>query len=470
MNIGWTRMKGVCLLLLAGTMYSWSATAGVSRGFAADINTVSFARLLESSTSATPGVAETTPFKEEPIGPVPKVAAFDPSVSSSMPAAAAADPCDNFCGAPGQVWFHGDYVHWWTSGAHLPSMVQTLTGSASNIPATVFGDETVYGGNHDGYRANFGAWLGRDHLWGVEADYLDVAGRPNNYDSGFTDGYSGGNPFPIVRVLVNPATFAASGPEIDYTGFGGFYVGRITVQTNDYFQEAGITLRRQLRASEWSTCNQEVNWTDSTARTFRLDGIFGYRFARLIDTVNEQDDNFQYNAGQPNYLYDYQYVNDFKTVNDFNGGELGLNMIYTMGRWSLDVTTKAALGVNNEYVRLYNQQTIDVSNAPGGPFGPAGITAINSTPLQEFSRNVFSAIPELTVTGGYQVTDHMKVTVGYDLLYWTAAVRAADQIAVNSATGFPYGTALPNNWVQPFSWNESHYFAQGLRVGGELRF
>jgi hypothetical protein len=61
--------------------------------------------------------------------------------------------------------------------------------------------------------------------------------------------------------------------------------------------------------------------------------------------------------------------------------------------------------------------------------------------------------------------------VGYDLLYWTAVVRAADQIAVEPTTGYPYGTVLGNYSTLPaFSWNESHYFAEGLRLGGELRF
>ena len=111
------------------------------------------------------------------------------------------------------------------------------------------------------------------------------------------------------------------------------------------------------------------------------------------------------------YLNTYSYINSYRTVNNFNGGELGLNAVYTHGRWSLDVVGKAAIGVNNQYVRLYNQGTIDMSNATG--IGTPPIPA-NTTPLQEFSRNQFSAIPELTVTAGYQVTDHLKVTVGYD--------------------------------------------------------
>ena len=149
-----------------------------------------------------------------------------------------------------------------------------------------------------------------------------------------------------------------------------------------------------MRASEWSTSNGDVNWTDSSARTFRLDAIGGYRFARLIDTVNEQDDRFARTI-RPIRLTSctsYTYINDYRTVNNFNGAELGLNAVYTFGRWSVDVVGKAAIGVNNQYVSLYNQQTIDVSNSMG--LATRRCRAIRQ-PLQEFSRNRFSAIPEL---------------------------------------------------------------------------
>ena len=163
----------------------------------------------------------------------------------------------------------------------------------------------------------------------------------------------------------------------------------------------------------------------------------GYRFARLIDAVNEQDDSFVYGTGQAAYANEISFVNDYQTVNTFNGAELGLDGMYTMGRWSLDIVGKIALGFNNQNVSLYNQETVDVSNAGGMATPP--FTA-NPNPQQDFSRNRFSAIPELAVTGGYQVTDHLKVTAGYDLLYWSA-VAAANQIAVEPTTGYPYGTS-----------------------------
>jgi len=468
MKINWTSLKGVGLLLLG------LATFG-GRSLAADLDSLNLVAFTESSSTSGVGTAVASPFKDESVSPPAKAVAAEPP--TAVPAESPMEtispsytpemtsPYDGFIGVPGRIWFRGEYLHWWTTGAHLPPLVSTVDANTGTIPETIFGDQTVYDGNHDGYRVALGMWLDCAHRWGVEADYFDVSGKPCNYDSGFTDGYFNGNAYPILRLLYDPATYANQGFATDYIGYPGFTNGRITVETSDYFQSAGLTLRRQLRASEWSTSQSEVNWTDPSARTFRLDAIGGYRFARLIDTVSEQDNSFVYNTSEPNWGYAYTNVNDYKSVNNFNGGELGLNAVFTRGRWSLDVVGKAAIGCNNQYVSLYNQATVDVSNARGLGTPPQVIVQ----GLQEFSRNRFSAIPELMVTAGYQATDHLKFTVGYDLLYWSAIVRAADQIAVEPTTGYPYGT-VAGGFATAFSWNESSYLAQGLRLGAELRF
>ena len=61
----------------------------------------------------------------------------------------------------GRVWFRGEYVHWWTSGANLPPLVSTLTGPTGTVPETLFGNQTIYDGDHDGYRMSLGYWLNR---------------------------------------------------------------------------------------------------------------------------------------------------------------------------------------------------------------------------------------------------------------------------------------------------------------------
>ena len=458
MKIAWTRMKGVCLLLLG------LATTGGGRSLATDIATQSFATFADSSPATTTG----SPFKDESAATPGKAVPATPGVTeSSPPESAAGNACcyDSFAGAPGRFWFSGEYLYWNTSGAHLPPMVSTVTNldNPSGSLQTVFGDREVRDGTHEGYRIDLGMWLDCCHNWGLEADYFDVTGQPDNYDSGLSNGFNNGNPFPIVRAFYDPGLVngVPLGIQLSGVAYPNQYVGRITVDTDDYFQSAGVWLRRNLRASEWSTNNQEVNWTNSCARTFRLDAIAGYRFARLIDSVDERDDEMSINRASADYLTEYTYIDSYHAVNTFNGADLGLNAVCTFGRWSVDVVTKAAIGFNNQYVRLYGLEQVDASNTGGG------IQASSGT--QEYSRDRFSAIPELTVTGGYQVTDHVKITVGYDLLYWSAVVRAADQIAVEPTTGYPYGT-LVNSTLPPFSFNESHFLAQGLRLGAECRF
>ncbi len=463
MKVTRSNLKGVGLLLLS------LAAMGEGRNFAADIASQNFLAMADSPSASAAGSATASPFKDESASTLAKSVTGETTTATALPPTGTAPAYDCFLGAPGKVWFRGEYVHWWTSGANMPAMVETLTNNGT-IAQPIFGDRTVYDGNHDGYRMNFGMWLDCQHCWGVEADYMDLSGKPCGYVNNFTDGFVNGNPYSVLRVLSNPNE---GGQVIDYIGdAGNKIVGNISIDSSNYFQSAGITVRHELRAMEWSTCNRDVNWTDSSARTFRLDALAGYRFARLIDTVNETDNSFDYNTNSAFYEYSYNTVNNYKTVNNFNGAELGLNAVYTFGRWSLDVVGKAAIGVNNQYASVYNQVTVDVSNA----IGPTPPLVGNPSPLQEFSRNQFSAIPELMVTGGYQVTDHFKVTVGYDLLYWSAVVRAPNQIAVDPSSGALYGTATGNfsgNLPQLLSsavFNETHYFAEGLRLGAELRF
>ena len=47
--------------------------------------------------------------------------------------------------------------------------------------------------------------------------------------------------------------YNTSGLGVDAVGYPGYSNGRITVDTSSYFQSAGVTLRHELRATEWTT-------------------------------------------------------------------------------------------------------------------------------------------------------------------------------------------------------------------------
>ena len=456
MNTVWNLGKGAGLLLLGLILMEGA------RVHAGDIQLAGFDKFTTSSTSASAGEATAGPFQEE--APVSKGIAstlqvpedtFSPPCYTEMPCG---DDC--FMGAPGRFWFQGEYMLWWTNGAHLPAMVSTQT--ANGALETVFGDRTIRDGDHDGYRIDMGMWLDCCHCWGVEGEYFDFRGKPDNYDSGLSNGYDNGTFFPIVRALFDPNAdpLTSPNPQISGIGFPTRFVGRVTVDTSDYFQSAGLWLRRNLRAAEWAGKDGDVPWTDSSARTFRLDAVSGYRFTRLIDGVNARDDEMDVNPASANLWTEYTNVYNYRATNNFNGWELGLDAAMTRGRWSLDVLAKAAIGVNNQDFQFFNLYRVDQSVAQNG---------INQqTASQEIARNVFSWIPELNVTAGYQVMEHVKVTIGYDLVYWSAVVRAADQIA-EPTTGYPYGS-LTGTTQLPNTLNQSYFWAQGLRMGGEVRF
>ena len=146
----------VCLLLGLITI------AG-RRGFAADIQWTSFDKLAASLVrdqffrDGADG-ASVGPFMEE--GPVTTVAG--PALGQEniyappcCDGAACGDDEDCFMGAPGRFWFQADYMHWWTSGSHVPPLVAT-TQTAGPPFQTVFGDQDVSKGDHDGYRIDFG--------------------------------------------------------------------------------------------------------------------------------------------------------------------------------------------------------------------------------------------------------------------------------------------------------------------------
>jgi hypothetical protein len=152
-------------------------------------------------------------------------------------------------------------------------------------------------------------------------------------------------------------------------------------------------------------------------------------------------------------------IDNFRTVNNFNGCEIGLDTVLTRGRWSLDILSKAAIGVNNQYIELFGLVGVDPSNTGGTPQ--------QSSVTETLSRNRFSFIPELTLTAGYQLTDHVKFTAAYDLIYWSAVVRAGNQIAFDATSGQPFGPQPP---LTSASVNETYFWAQGFRLGGEIRF
>lgn len=135
-----------------------------------------------------------------------------------------------------------------------------------------------------------------------------------------------------------------------------------------------------------------------------------------------------------------------------------------------NITGKLALGDTHQTVDINGATTI---TPPGGPatVRPSGLLALPSN-TGRFSRDEFSVVPEGSVNVGYQVTDNLRVSVGYTFLYWSDVVRPGDAIDLRvNSTRAPTSLVPPSGPAAPlFTFRSSDFWVQGIAFGVELRF
>jgi hypothetical protein len=407
------------------------------------------------------------------------------------------EPCDNgctYCGVPlcspqGRLWVRGDWMMWWTKGVDMPALVTTSPQGTSQDQAGVlgqpgttvlFGDSTVYNDGRSGVRITIGGWLDNCHRWGLEADWLTLAGKSIGYEQSST-----GNPilarpfFNVQDVYFDTETeqFETQVPAEDaqLKAYPGVVTGSVTVSGGDYFESVGAALRYNL-----SCCPCEEPCVDECdagcggcgscdpLRMYytRTDLLLGYRNYLLGDNLNIHEDIFDVQRDAR-----FQITDVFNARNEFHGTEIGLNTELRRGRWSLGLLAKMAVGNNHQTVRINGSTTI--TNAAGDVATyPAGIYAVG-TNSGIYTRDQFLVIPQLNLEMGYQLTCRLRTFVGYNLIYWAPVMRASDQIDRNlDPRNFPppdptQGPATP---FPQYLGKCTNFWAQGVNVGAEVRF
>jgi hypothetical protein len=349
------------------------------------------------------------------------------------------DGCD--CGCDARFEVRGDYLLWWTKGDRLPPLVTTspvgtprATAGVLGEPTTtvLFGDTDANDQVHSGGRVTLDAWLTCNQGLGVEASYFILDDRKTNFDSS--------DPI-IARPFFNVESLRQ---DAQLVAFPGVSTGSISVSAKSELQGGEVLLRG--------------NWFDDCCR--RLDFLIGYRYLRLAESlvINSQlnttpsEDN-----GEDDPTID---VNDqFHTLNRFNGIDVGIAFERRYCRWSLDFLMKLALGSTMSRVTIDGSSSF--TNGATTVVGPGGLLAARSN-IGTYDRDLFSVVPELGITVGYDVSCKLRATVGYTFLYWNQVARPADQIDVNVNPG---GSAFPQ-----FNFHTADFWAQGLNLGIEYRF
>jgi hypothetical protein len=312
----------------------------------------------------------------------------------------------------------------------------------------LFGDSSANTGVRSGGRIEAGTWIGPGEIFGVEASFLMLSTKAANLSAS-----SNGSTI-LARPFIDANTGQPSAVRVVYPGELSGSIDCDVLTTG--LVGAGFLFRGNLLCGGCS----------------RLDLLVGYRYLRFRDQLGVSEDSTA-PAGNPELLTPGTRItaaDEFGAKNVFRGFDCGLAADFRRGGLLLSLIGKLAVGFNQQDVDIFGTTTVTVpGSAPltsqGGPLALANNTG-------HFSRGgEVSVIPEFDAKLGYQVSPHLRATIGYTIVYWDNVVRATDQFdrSVNpNLLPNSQGTGGPGN--PAFAYHRDNIWIQGLNPGLEFRF
>ncbi len=410
---------------------------------------------------------------------------FDSDCQTTGVTCCETDCCDNSCcescmiGPGGQYWFRVDYLNWWTRGQRVPPLLTTT------------GREVIVGGERSdlGARSNFrlltGFWLDDCRTWGLQAEFLTLGeGVDSTYNA------STGHPN-LARPFINAKTGEPTEEQVADDDISGSFDTRLT----EYFHSVGVEMTFNLACCEcvpqWGcSCGDEDccgcgAGYRSRAEVYghrfrnrfrpdryRVDLVGGWRMYRLNERLNMHEDLLVKNPIgpiAPGTTFDI--TDAFRTVNEFQGFELGVVSQSYWGCWSLELSYRLGLGNMNQVCTVDGETIVTVPGDPDIDVREQGLLTQPSN-IGRYSRDRFSAIPQLAAELGYQWNQHVRFTFGYRVIFWDSVLRPAEQIDLEVNPDW-LDAPMPEN-VSParprYMFVSSDYWAQGINAGMEIRF
>jgi hypothetical protein len=379
--------------------------------------------------------------------------------------------------SPPSRWYGGiEYLHWWVKNAPL-SVPLISTGPEANKEGFLINPNTtiIYGApfapalggdnqqsfpGFSGSRLTLGYWLDDAQRYAVEASGFLLQSRTTTFQ---VRGDPNGSPGMRVPVF-NTIPYAPGGacdpdnpmlclvPRTE-DGVPISIPGDVT---------GGVKITNSLQLGELDLTGviplyRDANW--------QVSGLAGGTFLQLNEAFGLTLDL----AGVPTSdLYAGQSgaaIDQFKTRNRFYGATLGLRGRYNYGPMFVEGTGRISFGASQE-VSTVNGGYVDFGTMFASTSGPYGIFAM---PANEgrFSQTHFAVVPEVQLKVGYNITNWIAVTVGYDFLFDSNVIRPGDQINRNIPKGQTFqqdGTAA--SLTSPMRlFRTTSFYAQGISIG-----
>jgi len=407
-----------------------------------------FASLLIVLTGAGAALAET-------MDSVPSPAAeMVTGEGDSTPAGLWNDCCTlPKCECGPRLWVSAEYLLWWIKNSSVGPLVTTGDPNAPNggllgDPSTrvLFGDRGIDYGAFSGGRLGIGFWINTERTLGLEASGFLLERRAVNFGASSNPAGSPLLVLPFQDLNGRPDGFFLSSP--------GVFSGNVIVSSSSRLWGADVNGAYNL-------------WR---GRSLSADVLAGFRFLELDEDL--QDNVFSV-GGSP--IFTEVGTDHFNTRNQFYGGQLGGRLGYRTGRLSANLTALVALGTTHQV-----SDTAGSSTIVGGPGIVAGTFPgfVYSQPsnIGHLHHNDFSVVPQAQIKLGYDLFRNIRVTAGYDFLYWTNVLRPGQQIdpVVNTSQTAPNSLGGNLQLVGPARpmpvLNASDFWAQGVSFGLEFRW
>jgi hypothetical protein len=388
---------------------------------------------------------------------------IDP-VTSAPASDCFSDGCN--CACPPRFWGSVEYLLWWIRNGPISSPLVTTGTSAGNPPGALgqpgtqvlFGDRAMDYGAFSGMRLGAGVYL--NNWLSVEGSYFALERRSVQFNAASDPS---GNPFLLRPVFnVQDGFEEAFGIAVPDPALGP-WAGSVHIDSHTRLQ--GWELN--LAASRWSNdC-----WSFGV--------LAGFRALDLNEDLNILENITPIQAGvlsfgggpadPPSTMVVYDGMH---TVNHFYGGQVGGRLTWQQDRLSVNLTVKVALGGTQQTENINGASTLLTPGAAPVTL-PGGVLATTSN-IGIFHHSTFSVVPEVGINVGWNITENLKATFGYNFLYWSQVIRPGNQIDHNNnpslvPTSQFFGNGLGSN-VPAVNFRETGFWAQGLTFGLVLTF
>jgi hypothetical protein len=365
--------------------------------------------------------------------------------------------CDDaICGLPGRIWGGVDFLYWRVRGDALPALVTTSPSDPLTpvAEAGVLPKATVLVGQSDfnsdprfGVRLNLGAWINTRQTFGVQFSGFWLEDRGASAD--FASDGSTILARPFTNLQANPAVEASQ-----LVAYPDVVSGNINVGERNTFQGFDFAFRGNVCCGNW----------------WRVDALFGYRHLRFTEQLLIQQRlvagvNAPTALGIPTGTIVTEF-DRFDTGNEYHAAQAGFTAeMFPWEKLSFSATGKLAFGVVNQGVGVDGATTFSTDNVTR----VGGLLALNSN-IGTYRRSDSSLVPELLLTAGYQVTDNIRVRLGYDLIYFPNVQRAGSVIDLGIDPRRIPPVTNPTVDRPTFDNLATDLFIQGVHASLEFRY